>query len=347
MKPRKKKSLDTLLNEAGLSLCSYEQQYAYITEQIALQHVRPVLASPRNGKKPPLHTLYHVTPHHVVEETLQTDALLYEMDYMLAPEIGKSYYRKHIETYCKERNHILLLSTFFHKNKHLLNDRVSCNERSFQIWGDEKFLSKASKTLLKHCDVNPDSLNYYETSEPFSYFSLHRNVPQTVLFVENKDTFFSIRKAFFATSADPTAERRLFGEAISTVIYAAGNSITKSVQAFRLSAEPHLCDANNRFLYFGDFDYEGIAIYYRTADAFQLNVPILPFREAYLAMLKSVQDVSKLPCMRQQTIQNMDRFYAFFAETSIRRMQAILAQGRYVPQESITYADFVSAMTSD
>lgn len=45
------------------------------------------------------------------------------------------------------------------------------------------------KTILKHCGLSEDKLNFYTTSEPFAYYTVHKQVTQTVLIIENKDTF--------------------------------------------------------------------------------------------------------------------------------------------------------------
>ena len=56
------------------------------------------------------------------------------------------------------------------------------NERSFEIFKKEKFFQKEGG--IKFCEklgIDRNKLNYYETSEPLSYYSHSKDFPQNIL----------------------------------------------------------------------------------------------------------------------------------------------------------------------
>lgn len=326
---RKRKSLEELLGERITA--SYSEQYEYITSLLDTKKIKPVLAAGKNGKKPALYLSYW-------EEDKQKDysALLPELLYNLEPKIDISYYQQNLSTYAVEREDVLQLNDFFRQHAALLATQVSYNERSFQIWAREKFLLKGEgKKILKHCGLELSDLNCYSTAEPFAYFSLTREVPQKLLIIENKDTFFSLRKFLLA------GNKLLFGEKISTLIYGAGKRVISSFQEFATSAEPYMLDEANELLYFGDLDYEGIGIYENLAESFAQQGAIKPFKAAYLAMLAKSEEYKKLPATKEeQNKQLKGGFFTYFTAQEAEAMQKILQQDLYIPQEILSLADF-------
>ncbi len=138
------------------------------------------------------------------------------------------------------------------------------NERSFEIWQREKFLIKEQgKKILKRCKIEPEILNVYETTEPLSYYSHTRKTPQNLLIIENKDTFYSMRKHLL------NGNDTILGMKIGTLIYGGGKGIFRSFQDFDLCVVPYMKTEENQIYYFGDLDYEGIGIYECLAELFQ------------------------------------------------------------------------------
>lgn len=326
---RKRKSLEELLG-AKIN-APYSEQYAYIMSLLESKKFKPVLAAGKNGKKPPLFAAYWEE-----EEQQDYSALLPELLYNMEPKIDISYYQQNLATYAAEREDVLQLNEFFRQHAALLATQVSYNERSFQIWAREKFLLKgAGRKILKHCGIELSDLNCYSTAEPFAYFSLTRAVPQKLLIIENKDTFFSLRRFLLA------GNERLFGEKISTLIYGAGKRVISSFQEFATSAEPYMLDKANELLYFGDLDYEGIGIYENLAASFAPQGEIKPCRAAYLAMLAKSEEYKKLPVTKEeQNRQLKGSFFTYFTAQEAEAMQKILQQNLYIPQEILSLADF-------
>ena len=184
----KRVSLEKLLFSKSEFL--YEQQYQYVMELLEEGKIRPVLASGTNGKKPALYREYWI-----LEEKKNYYVLEEELNYEITPLISVDYYRAHLDIYEKDRQWVLLLNDFLKNKKESLNYPESLNERSFEIWRREKFLSKEQgKKILKRCGLNEEFLNVYRTTEPLAYYSHTRVVPQNLLILENKDTFYSMRR---------------------------------------------------------------------------------------------------------------------------------------------------------
>lgn len=313
----------------------YPQQYVYICDLIRQGKIKPVQKSALNGKKPALHQSYWL-----LEEKEDFSAYEDEIRFALAPGITTDYYLRHPEIYREERKWVLQLNRFLKeegRDRQTL-EPASLNERSFEIWGREKFLQKEQgKRVLKHCGIGLRDLEIYQTTEPLAYYSRIRCVPQNILILENKDTFYSMRKHLLS------GESQIFGREIGTLIYGAGKGILRSFEDFRFCVEPYMNAEENRLLYFGDLDYEGIGIFEKLAELFAQEVPILPFVEAYQYMLKKygTGELDFLPESSEKQNRNIEgSFFSFFPDKAVRQMKQILEQGKYIPQECLNRNDF-------
>ncbi|MCI8635217.1 MAG: hypothetical protein HFJ05_06420 [Eubacterium sp.] len=326
----KRISIDDLIRESKAS--DYSEQYCYIRNKIEACQIKPVKNSPLNGKTPALHTRYWL-----IEPEPDYTAQVEELQYKLSPSIRTDYYLNHLDVYQKERKWVWLLSQYFKNQQQKNPEPVSLNERSFQIWGREKFLQREQgKKILAHCGVSWEQLFVYTTTEPLAYYSAVRQSPQTVLILENKDTFYSMRKYLLRGA------KKMFGEEIGTVIYGAGKGILRSFSDFRFCVEPHINDPGNRILYFGDLDYEGIGIYERLYELFCAEHEIVPFVGAYEAMLQKAGTYGTdfLPEMSKKQNQNIfGQFYQYFSGEMKAKMKEILKAGKYIPQEILNIWD--------
>lgn len=324
----------------------YISQYEAILQLIEGGRIKPVKASGTNGKKPALYQEYWLMEQEEEEQkATRESALGEELQYRILPVISIDYYQKHMDAYEQDRQWVLLLNDYLKEHRDRLQIPVSWNERSFDIWQREKFLKQEQgRKILKRCGMTPEDLNVYETAEPFSCFTKTRRTPQNILIVENKDTFYSMRRAMLEQSpGDDTGSEgpvRLLGKELGTLIYGAGKGIWRSFQEFEHSAEPYLKATGNCFLYFGDMDYEGILIFEKLAEAFQSRGEILPFTEAYTAMLQKSRRLHLPKTKEGQNKRISDRFFSYFTEAQKKEMAEILRQGCYIPQEILNYADF-------
>lgn len=327
VKKRIKYTLDEIL-----ALCDkfeYKEQYAFIKQKINSGQIKPIKSSGTNGKTPALPLKYW----HVLENDFTK--LKEELMFGLSAEITIEYYLNHLDVYEQDREAVIMLSNYFKNNAHQLLTSMSLNERSYAIWKKEKFLGQdGGKRILKHCGIESDKLNYYETSEPFSYFTINRDVPQTVLIIENKDTFYSMRQHLL------DGHEKILGRRVDTLIYGAGKRILRSFKDFDISSEPYLRHEKNCFIYFGDLDYEGILIYQQLRGvAEQINIKA--FVEAYEAMIYKSNNINELPLSKEQQNHSISEdFFDYFSEEIGDKMKLILELGRYIPQESLTRVDF-------
>lgn len=344
----------------------YSEQYAYVMGKLAAGELKAIKSGGTNGRRPALPLKFWV-----VEEQ-DFSALEDELLYHTAKEISLDYYLKHLDVYAQERQAVRQLNDYFRDRAAELQESISLNERSYAIWHQEKFLGqKGGMTVLKHCGIEPDRLNYYATSEPFACYTRHREPAQTILIIENKDTFYSMRQLLLE------GRPSILGQEIGTLVYGGGKRILSCFKDFQLSAEPYLLHPENRFIYFGDLDYEGILIYEQLVQIFRSSSVLKPFVTAYTVMLDKALGVKcaagsqtageevpeqkgldqeahrqrkrameaaleKLPLTKdKQNRQIGTRFLASFTDRERALMQAVLQAGRYIPQECLNRQDFI------
>ena len=325
----KRVTLEQLLG--GRQNLSYPEQYEYIRKRLEQGVIRPLLASGTNGKKPALYREYWL-----VEEKKDYSKLEEELKYRMIPQISVDYYLKHLENYEQDRTWVLLLNDYLREQQPRLSAPESLNERSFEIWGREKFLSKEQgKKILKRCGLSQEELNVYSTTEPLAYYSHTREVPQHLLILENKDTFYSMRRSMLE------GHEEIFGVKMGTLIYGAGKGILRSFRDFDLCVEPYMKNPENHIYYFGDLDYEGIGIYEKLAGMFEKRWKIEPFCPAYEAMLRKARETKRLPDTKEQQNRNIGTlFFSYFTETQVQEMKQILESDAYIPQEILNITDF-------
>jgi len=367
----KKISLEQLIRESRAE--EYAEQYRYICGLIEQQKIMPVKSSSLNGKKPALYQKFWL-----LEDVPDYTEEMEELQFHMSPIIRTDYYLNHLDVYREERKWVMLLNRYFLEQPAVKGkaaaepaDVVSLNERSFQIWGREKFLQREQgRKILAHCGVDLEQLQVYTTTEPLAYYSALRDVPQTILILENKDTFYSMRrhlmgeiyeKNFPVRGGTPQEESiilrdgtpkaagilnrrgssgRIFGEKIGTVVYGAGKGILRSVEDFRFCVEPHINAPENRIVYFGDLDYEGIGIYEHLAVLFG---KVRPFVQAYTKMVEKAEQcgLDFLPESSEKQNRNVSGlFLQYFSPEMRQRIGRILDAGKYIPQEILNITDF-------
>lgn len=348
----KKINLDDLSSQ--YRIFDYRALYAKVIALIESGKIKPVKASGTNGKSPALYKEYWL-----IEEKQDVSVYLEELDYEIVPSISTDYYRSHINQYIQDRPWVLLLNNYM-KNSNFLT-YMSENERSFDIWHREKFLKQEQgKKILKRCGLETERLNYYRTTEPIAYYCATRHTPQKLLIVENKDTFYSVRKRLMNDSRKPDSEavqpesakqckdkivynmHTICGAEIGTLIYGAGKGIIGAFSDFDISGEPYMTSPGNTILYFGDLDYEGIGIYENFAAAYGAQYRISIFTNAYERMLAKAEriGIENLPVTKEGQNRKIGGvFFSWFSQPQQERIKGILEQNRYIPQEILNIED--------
>lgn len=325
----KRISLEELLNRSSQE--SYSSQCAYIMKLIAEGKLKPVKSAGTNGRKPALCLSYWEQE----EEDSSLEQLEEELKFKLVPLLSVDYYLSHLKEYKKDRPWVMMLNGYLLSSRNCLEQPESVNERSFEIWNREKFLTKEQGAkILKRCGLDRDVLNIYETAEPIAYYSHTRQVPQNMLILENKDTFFTMRRFLLEGNL------RIFGMEIGTLIYGGGKRIVKSFQDFELSVEPYMKSEQNSIYYFGDLDYEGIGIYESLIQQCKYNKKPMPMTAAYEKMLEKAKGLTGLPETKEHQNRNLSGvFFSHFSETAVEQMQEILEKNQYIPQEILSGRD--------
>jgi len=311
----------------------YRQLYSYILSEITEKRLAPVKASGLNGKTPALYNAYWLTEQEKEEADISE-----ELKYKIHPLLNTAYYQKHPRRYQQEKREILLLSDYLTKYKACLNTSETINERSFEIFRREKFLDREGGIeLLSRLGISAHDLNFYKTSEPMSYYSHQKQTPQNFLIIENKDTFYSMRRYLIS------GKEEILGLKTGTLIYGGGKAIYKTFEDYVSFVEPYFADKNNQVYYFGDLDYEGILIYETLAEKYKSSTKLILFVQGYERMLEKSEKfgIDALPDTKEGQNRNIkDTFFSFFKKDAQEKIRKILESGKYIPQEIINETDY-------
>lgn len=314
----------------------YQNLYEVVIDLINSNKIIPIKRSELNGKRPSLYKNYKLVNNSNEEQKLRYNKYENEIKYGLNTKLSIDYYIKHLDKYEEERENILKLSKFLN-DKTYLNNKISINERSFEIFGREKFLLKEGGVkLLSNLGLVPEDLNIYYTTEPISYYSNTKDTPQNILILENKDTFYSMRKHLI------NGNSLIFGISVGSLIYGGGKGIVKSFNDFEYCLEPYLTHRDNKLLYFGDLDFEGIKIYEALKKKYGNRLNLCSFTEAYVKMIEKYEKYNiDLPFTKDGQRDNIDDiFINEFDNKNKTKILDILDSRRYIPQEILNISDF-------
>lgn len=315
----------------------YEELYAYVRKMIDDGKLSPVKSARTNGRKPALPLVFWK-----YEEEKNYDSVYNELDFDMHPLINTEYYRKHPDRYEEDVALVRLLSDYLKYDSSLLSVKETMNERSFEIFRREKFFQKeGGGKFCERLGIDRSKLNYYDTSEPLSYYSHSKEFPQNIIIIENKDTFYDMRRYLRNTGAD------ILGVKFNTIVYGAGKGIWNSFFDYAAGAEEYF-KAGNELLYFGDIDYEGIIIYEhlvkkRWKYTSREDIDIKPFVTAYECMLDKAEKIGfhNMLCTKEKQNTNIENiFMDYFSDDRKRQLLELLREGRYIPQEILNEHDW-------
>ncbi len=236
-------------------------------------------------------------------------------------KINIQYYLKHPEEYEEDRDEILKINNFITlENKEPI---LTVNERSYQIWKDEKKL-KQQENILKKLGIDFKELNCYETYEPFFYFenNQYNEKNKKVLIIENRDTFWTFKKI---------AEKY---QNFYLIIYGEGKKILNSfeyIENFNIKKETDI-------LYFGDIDYEGINIYVSLVQTYS-DYHILPYVVAYHKMIELENNPNQIKKKQNKREDYIEVFLNYFDEEDRKKLRIMFENNFYIPQEILNYEE--------
>lgn len=330
--PYKKIELDEL--KKLIKLNEYSDLVETINSLISRGVIKPVNKSGKNGLNPSLFLKYHIIKNFITDKMLIDE--LNSLHYL----IDADAFKKNMGKYIKNRDFILTLDAFLKAHSDDLLYPLPENERAYQIWNDEKALDKKDGKdniiLLKNCNAF-DILNTYSTPEPFLDYRIRKNI-KNVLVIENKDTWFTVRKIMLH---NPNFIG-LFDTKIDCVIYGEGRKVTKrnnSLQDY-LNIDSHF---KGKVWYWGDIDNEGIDIFLSFVNV-SPQLDILPFSAAYEKMIELFETLlsgnnnSRLKGhTNQKHSENISEFYKKIDHKVAERIKLLLYDEYYIPQEIINH----------
>lgn len=210
---------------------------------------------------------------------------------------------------------------YFLKTEGFPSSTVPAPERSFQLTGNEKWITDlGGYALLKRLGLW-DQLRIHPVSDPLMlavnplFLSDVSHTCSLHLIVENKTTFQALLPVLSSSS-------------FSTLIYGCGNKITGNLDMFPFQYP--VADREHQFYYFGDLDCEGIRIWH-DANKLQPMIPALPFYEACLA-----QPYAQGKTNQRRNDEAVKAFIQYFSPDQQDQIVECLSSGGYYPQETLT-----------
>ncbi|MEF3310141.1 DUF2220 family protein [Paenibacillus sp. GYB004] len=302
--------------------CTYEQFSGAVLELEAAGMLQMVQRQGRTGKLPSLAYQYKVHKSRLKEELHQE---IHQARLKLHPLIGlDAYYALELDDWQRDWPYLERIDGYLRRNA-LPDTDVPAPERSFELVGDEKWITeKRGKELLARIGLW-ERLRIIPVEDPLmmavnprclcSASPVHRH-----LIVENKTTYQALLQA-------------LPDVPFTTLIFGGGKRIAKSIELLPLQLP--LGDVAHRFYYFGDIDPEGITIWHTLNERVLAKfgcpaVPALPFYRACLD--KSFVYGKDNQRSKEESIR---RFGDYFTSEEQARIEALLAEGGYYPQEIV------------
>ena len=324
-----RKSATITLDELA-QLCDAPDYSAFVSEVNGfidsglLRHI----GKEKNGMYPPMFSRYRILREKEDLTGIKDEIL------RLGPEFNPSGYLSNIALYIKHRDLLRCLSDYVHDKRAELDLSMSRNERAYAIWGNEKLLDDTvCKSMLRFTGWEA-RLNYYNTPEPFFDYLCNGANTKTILILENKDIWFSLRKIFMENKT----ACRIYGHYVDGLLYGEGKKITRTGALEDYSNEGFNADPS--FYYWGDLDYEGISIFL-TVSLF----PVQLFVPGYMAMLDYGGSQMITQCRTTQVPPaNMYGFMKYFDHRSCAEIKALLESGQYIPQEICSYPRLRAAL---
>lgn len=237
----------------------------------------------------------------------------------LVKPVDIQFLLKHPSEYIKNKDFIQSLNSFLKNPDRCI---ITVNERSYQIFKNEKML-KENENFLSKLKLKFEDLFCYDTYEPFFYYQNpdFKGNEKIILIVENKDTFWTMKKAIENLNIN-----------VFLLIYGEGKKILNSFSFIENF------DITNRYeiQYFGDIDYEGVNIYVSLKNLY-INYNIKIFEEGYKAILDLARNPQNIRTKQNKNEEYIKIFLEEFDEEYKEILSDIFQKNKYIPQEVFNY----------
>lgn len=268
----------------------------------------------------------------------------------LSRQLNLNYYLKRPKQQTEElKEKLFKLADFL--DSRAKREWASREERSLELFEDEKFLSRAEgKKLLSNLSLSLAELKAQKYNHLFVYWSLNPNQIKNILIMENHSSFIGAKKAL-------AAGINIFGEDFDTVIYGQGKRIVSSFSFLEelLGLEPaeqkavENPDHNSaqqrelieglKIYYAGDLDPEGLAIYTALKDKYpEFEIKLLA--EYYQLLLEEKEEFYPLQKRQNKNQKVLKEVLSEFKAEGYNELAGELKQAwendMRLPQELLT-----------
>lgn len=312
------------LGESFIHQGGYPQFVVHIETLVNNELLKPVKAWKQNGMQPPLYNGYlYLGVSNTVEPATKQDLLT-----KFHPRLNLTYYLNDAKLYEKDCWFLEKIDQFFKFRSSYAPGALTINERSFELFNDEKWLATSSgQAVLQRLGLSNTDFECHWTYEPFFYYQCQEVQKITsVLIVENKDTFFTFKSLL---------QRGIntWQEIVPTLlIYGEGNKILHSFAYIHEVYPGPISDLE--FWYFGDLDPMGINIWYELDS--QQTVPIKPATRFYTALLDQwSKQTPQLKTNQRWNQAAIDAFLSHFGNYYQKQLLQLLENNHYLPQEGL------------
>lgn len=245
---------------------------------------------------------------------------------------------KNPSLYRKYREEINIISDYY--KTHKTNEIISLNERSYELFNDEKFLSdqrrdkdknkiqKSKVEILKKLGITQDALHCKSSYEPLLVFasnSYYAKSLRRILIIENQDTYWTFQRLIF--------KDKIIND-IDMLIFGAGNKITGGFSSY----PQYEITENDEILYFGDIDSKGFEIFLSLKDKFpMLNINM--YTKLYELLIdctlnKSHKDNEQVILPKEKLDVILENFNSEIYRGIIKNL---ILEKKYIPQEGLNY----------
>ncbi len=286
--------------------------------------IEPTKSKETNGMNPPLKNKYRK-----IQVESDSKEILIEMAKLNKKIDVSKYYLNNHEAFTRDRESILVINEYLNNPSSIM---LTINERSWELFKDEKFLKNPSKKsngeiVLQNLGLKYEDLNCYYAYEPFIYFNkseFHSKKEREILIIENKDTFWSFHNLLFDSSSSLDIDMLIYGE---------GNKINSSFQY----SEKFKISNKDRVWYFGDIDREGLNIFSRLKERYP-DYLIEVRKDMYEYLLNAVtENIPNSKKNQRFSDISLEIFISFMDEKYRSQITKIIKNNLYIPQEVMNY----------
>lgn len=319
------KTVETL--QKALGIYDYHEFHKTISALVAEGKLKPTKdGKDTNGKQPPLAKKYRV-----IEEQRQElgEDLIREIEMIFPLIYNRSYYKSHLEQYLEDREWVLKLCAYHNRADFPLSEEMSINERFYDIFKMEK-LGSDSKIMstLRKLGIDFKVLNCYKTPEPFIYYSKTELSAHKILIIENKDTWYTMRK-LMKEGQGP----------FDTIIYGEGKKILSSIEEIEVHQKEYFRDIMSEYFYFGDLDDEGLKIFLVLKEKMKpLEIDL--WEDGYKTMLEAASVPEcwrKYKAQKSLSRQQIESALQFLSDEELDNVMHRFSEDLYLPQEIVNH----------